>query len=111
MELPNADSAFIDDRKLTEYCLNPEHEEGKHKARVFASALGLTAESYFILKAAILKAVLSDNALFIRDISSGKLYQLDFEMSYFEKSALVRTGWIILKNEDFPRLTTCFVLT
>lgn len=26
--------------KLTGYCLNPEHPRGKHKARVFASALG-----------------------------------------------------------------------
>ncbi len=111
MQLPNATNAFVDDRKLTEYCLNPEHEEGKHKARVFASALGITSDIYFVLKAAVLDAVLSENALFLKELSAGNLYQVDFEMEYLGNSALVRTGWIILKNEDFPRLTTCFVLT
>ena len=110
MQLPNAINAFIDDRKLTEYCLNPEHEEGKHKARVFASALGITSEIYFVLKAAILDAVFSENALLIKELSCGKLYQVDFEMRYGDKFASVRSGWIILKDEDFPRLTTCFIL-
>ena len=40
--LPNPDRAVVDLAKLRDYCLNPQHEEGKHKARVFASALGLT---------------------------------------------------------------------
>lgn len=111
MQLPNAVNAFVDDRKLTEYCLNLEHEEGKHKARVFAAALGITSEIYIVLKSAIMDAILSEEALFIKELSSGKLYQVDFEMAYFDKSASVRSGWIILKNEDFPRLTTCFVLT
>lgn len=39
--LPNAGRAVVDIRKLRDYCLNPWHEDGKHKARVFASALGL----------------------------------------------------------------------
>ena len=111
MQLPNATNAFIDDRKLIEYCLNLEHEEGKHKARVFAAALGITTEIYFVLKSAILDAILSKDALFIKELSSGKLYQVDFELVYLDKSALIRSGWIILKNEDFPRLTTCFILT
>jgi hypothetical protein len=41
MKLPNAEKAFIDNKKLLDYCLNPLHEEGKHKARVFQSALGI----------------------------------------------------------------------
>lgn len=111
MQLPNATEAFIDDRKLLEYCLDFEHEEGKHKARVFASALGITAEIFYVLKEAIQVAALSEEVVFLRKLSSGNLYQLDFEMNYFGKSAVVRTGWIVLQDEDFPRLTTCFVLT
>ena len=42
--LPNGDRAVVDIAKLTDYCLNPQHEDGKHKARVFASALGLGRE-------------------------------------------------------------------
>lgn len=40
MKLPNADRAIVDVAKLRDYCLNPNHEEGKHKARVFAASLG-----------------------------------------------------------------------
>ncbi|WP_325758469.1 DUF6883 domain-containing protein [Acidithiobacillus ferriphilus] len=28
-----------------------------------------------------------------------------------EKSAIVRTGWIIRTGEDVPRLTSCYVMT
>jgi hypothetical protein len=39
MTIPHADRAVVDIRKLRDYCLNPLHDEGKHKARVFAAAL------------------------------------------------------------------------
>ena len=41
MQLPEADHAEIDLRKLREYCLNPAHPRGRHKARVFRAALGI----------------------------------------------------------------------
>jgi len=34
MLLRNAERAEVDIRKLTDYCLNPEHAEGKHKAPI-----------------------------------------------------------------------------
>jgi hypothetical protein len=43
MQLPNAERAVIDIVKLTDYYLSPDHPRGRHKARVFASALGMTA--------------------------------------------------------------------
>ncbi len=50
MKLPNGENAEILMQKLISYCLNPEHSSGKHKARVFASVLGITAENAEILK-------------------------------------------------------------
>ncbi len=44
MKIPNADQAFVDLRKLRDYCLNPEHPRGRHKARLFKGALGWTAD-------------------------------------------------------------------
>jgi Domain of unknown function (DUF4926) len=41
MKLPNAEAAFIDIRKLRDYSLNPDHDRGKHKARLFLATLGL----------------------------------------------------------------------
>ena len=42
MFVPNAERAAVDIRKLHDYCLNPLHDDGKHKARLFA-AVGVTA--------------------------------------------------------------------
>jgi len=44
MKTPNAELAAVDIRKLRDYCLNPIHDEGKHKARLFASVLGMTSD-------------------------------------------------------------------
>jgi hypothetical protein len=39
--LPNSDEAILELRKLEDYCLDPAHPRGRHKARVFRQALGL----------------------------------------------------------------------
>ncbi len=57
MFVPNSEKAVVDVRKLTDYCLNPEHEIGKHKARVFESALDLTVEDAEELRETLLVAV------------------------------------------------------
>jgi len=41
MLIPNAENAVVDIRKLRDYCLNPDHDEGKHKARLFSSILDI----------------------------------------------------------------------
>ncbi len=43
MKIPNAELAIVDIRKLRDYCLNPVHDEGNHKARLFIMALSMTA--------------------------------------------------------------------
>jgi hypothetical protein len=44
------------------YCLNSEHPRGKHKARVFATAFGFTAENANELRAALLAAAATADA-------------------------------------------------
>ena len=43
MRLPNGANAVVDIEKLRDYCLSAQHPEGRHKARVFLSVLGLTS--------------------------------------------------------------------
>jgi hypothetical protein len=50
MKLPNGDRAIVPLDKLEGYCLNIEHEQGKHKARVFRRALNLGVEDSKILR-------------------------------------------------------------
>ncbi len=57
MKLPNPDQAFVELKKLEEYCLSPTHLRGKHKAKVFKSALELTHENAEELKAKLLSII------------------------------------------------------
>jgi hypothetical protein len=57
VQLPNAHRAIVPIAKLRDYSLNPLHPEGKHKARVFKSALGFTASDAERLRGMILAAV------------------------------------------------------
>ena len=58
MKLPGAERAIVDIAKLRDYCLDPHHPRGRHKARVFASALGLTQADAEILREALLAGAL-----------------------------------------------------
>ena len=40
----------------------------------------------------------------------GRRYVIDFRMKGPVRSATVRSIWILRRNEDFPRLATCYVL-
>jgi len=109
-KVPNPENAIVEIRKLRDYCLSPEHPRGKHKARVFASALGLTAEDSEELRQALLSAAHSEEAAPTEKDEYGQRYMLDFEMSTVVGSATVRSGWIVRSGEDFPRFTSCWVL-
>ena len=110
MELPNADRAEVDLRKLREYCLSPTHPVGKHKAVVFRAALGMTTDDAEVFREKILRAAIEEEAVFERADEFGDRYRLDFEVMATSGGVLVRSAWIIRSGEDFPRLTTCFVL-
>ncbi len=54
--LPNPERAVVELVKLRDYCLDPDHEDGKHKARVFASALGIRQRDAEWLRDRLLEA-------------------------------------------------------
>ncbi len=110
MSLPNAEKAFIDIRKLEDYCLNPEHPTGKHKAHVFKKVLGLSASDAESLKEYILDMVQFAEAEVGQQDEYGQRDTVDFEVSTDMGTAIVRSAWIIRISEDFPRLTSCYVL-
>ena len=108
--LPNPDKAIINIDKLAGYCLNPEHQDGQHKARVFKSALNLGIEDVEVLRTALLKAVSDQMAIPTKPNAYGQKYIIDFEMNHSGKMAKVRSAWIVRNDEKFPRLVTCYVL-
>lgn len=62
MKLPSSERAIADLSKLLEYSLNASHFWGRHKARVFRSALGITAQHAQSLREAVLQAAIAGEA-------------------------------------------------
>lgn len=110
VRLPNGDRAVVAEDKLIEYCLNPAHPRGRNKARVFASALGITRQHAAILKSALLAAAAGREADLGESDPYGQRYTIDFPLAGPGGTATVRSGWIILAGDDIPRMTTCYVL-
>lgn len=110
MKLPNAELAIVDIRKLREYSLSLEHDTGKHKARVFRSALEITADDAEELRRVLLIIVKTHEAELGRRDEYGQRYRVDFMLEWKGKSARVRSGWIIEHDNDVPRLTSCYIL-
>ena len=110
MKLPNAERAVVDVRKLRQYCLNTDHPRGQHKARVFQSALGWTAEQAEDVRRRLLEAALMENVSFLGADDYGQRYALEFPAQGAGGVATVRSLWIIRYGEDFPRFASCYVL-
>lgn len=110
MKLPNAERAVVDIEKLRDYCLSSSHPRGRHKARVFVMALGIAADDAEELKQTILSAILTEEATPTERDEYGQRFVVDFSMRRQGKEAVVRSSWIVRRGEDFPRLTSCYVL-
>lgn len=111
MLLPFAERAYADESKFLDYCLNVNHPYGKHKARVFRSALGITATNWEVLRDSVLTAVLLNPASSEGRNNYGELYVVEFERTRFILSAMVRSSWIVHDGENFPRLTSCYIVS
>jgi hypothetical protein len=110
VKLPNGERAVIDIEKLRDYCLSPEHRRGCHKARVFKASLGMTQEHAGDLRNALLAAAINNDAVPEEHDKHGRRYVVDFKVTGPSGQAMVRSSWIIRREEDFPRLTSCYVL-
>lgn len=107
MKLPNGDRAELGN-KIEDYCLNPNHRKGQHKAKLFDNRLGITGNNAEILKSAIRQAAILENAVLRKTNEYGRHYNLKFRLETDTGSSLILTAWIIRTDEDFPRLTNCY---
>jgi hypothetical protein len=110
MRLPNGDRADLGN-KLEDYALNPLHPEGRHKARVFASVLGIGPGNSRLLCDAIRGAAASSTDVESRgDNGFGRVFVLKIPLETPAGRAVVLTAWVVRHGEDFPRLTTCYIV-
>ena len=109
MRLPNADRVVVDVARLRDYSLNPAHDKGRHKARVFAAAMGFTLADAERLRDMILAAVLTHEATQGATDDHGTRYRVDFEANGLRGPVTIRTAWHIDIGENIPRLVSCYV--
>jgi hypothetical protein len=108
MKLPNGEHAIIPMEKLIGYCLNSDHPSGKHKARVFASALGITVENADRLRELIADAAIEGEVIQQDSTEFGQLYKVDWKIPQ-QESVVLRTLWEISLHQTNPRLVSAFI--
>ena len=108
--LPNADQAILDIRKIENYCLNPLHPRGRHKARVFREALNLERGDAAWLRDVLLAATRSTAASTIAADTWGTHWRLDAAVTRQNKRAVIRSIRIVRTGESRPMFVTCRVL-
>lgn len=99
----------VDIRKPSEYCLNPEHPVGKHKARVFTASLGIGRNQAAWLKQEILKQI--ENATLQKEFEDeyGVRNSAVIPLEIDGKQASLKTIWIIRSDKNIAELLTCFI--
>jgi hypothetical protein len=90
--------------------LNPEHDQGKHKAYLFSSLLGMTANDAEELRQILLAMIKIHEVQLGYCDEFGQRYTLDFQLEWQNRKASIRSSWIIEHNSEIPRLTTCYPL-
>jgi hypothetical protein len=109
MLLPNGERAVVDIEKLRDYCLNPLHVKGKHKARVFRAALGMTEADAERLREILLDVARKHEARPSVPNDYGERFVIEFQMPGARGGVTILSSWIIRRGEDFPRLTSCYI--
>jgi len=107
MKLPNGASAVVDLEKLQDYCLSSQHPEGRHKARVFLSTLGMTSADAGKLREILLSAAALNNDV---SMTGADKYGCRYSLDGVAVKHFVRSAWIIKTGEESPRLVSCYVL-
>jgi hypothetical protein len=110
MKLPNGENAIIDPRKLMDYSLSLDHDDGKHKAWLFQHLVGIAKDNAHLLLDVLKEVARESEAIVAKTDKYGQRYVLDFEFTGPAGTAMIRSAWIIRTGEELPRLVTCYVL-
>jgi len=109
MRLPGSRRAVIATQKLVGYALDARHPRGRHKARVFAAALGIGGEDWEYLRAQILAGVVDAPVRGTRVTPFGLLYEVVVLVDGLNgATSPVATVWLV-DGDLPPRLVSTWV--
>lgn len=110
VRLPRARDATIPTAKLIGYALSTTHERGRHKARVSASALGITADDWRYLHDQILTALSEGEVRSTYVTPFGIAYEVIVMIDGLNgRTVPVVTTWMVSAAAAAPRLTSTWV--
>ena len=109
MLLPAGAQAIVDDAKLLDYVLNPEHPIGRHHAALFEHLLGITRLNSGVLKDQLLRAAATVAVEAGRPSPFGEKFEMRFPVHGPAGSRQVLAVWIREYGFAPPRLITCYV--
>lgn len=110
--LPRCSNAVAPPDKFDLYCLNPKHPLGRHKAKVFQSALGFGPDDGGALRTAIIEGLQESPVVDIDDERRPGVWECTVDIAVNGPNgqrAVVRTIWEATKAPKVPRLLTLFV--
>ena len=107
-KLPSAADAIIPREKVVNYLLSTSHPVGRSKA-VYFGALGFDEAQPEVFEAALLQHATSAMVIEQEANEFGEKFVLEGGLDGPKGNASrVRSVWIILKEEDTPRLVTAY---
>jgi len=102
-KIPNADRAYVERPKITEYLLIDEP-----KSRFF-SAFGFTIEDWQALAGALISHAMSNDYVRIREAPFGRLYAVEGPLVAPDgRRPSVRTVWNLSEEDAAPRFITAY---
>ena len=109
MLLPAGEQAVVEDAKLLDYVLNPEHPVGRHHAGLFERLLGITRVNYEVLKEQLLQAAVSLEVEPGRPSPFGEKFEMRCPVRGPLGTRAVLAVWMREEGQASPRLITCSV--
>lgn len=110
MQLPNADRAIVDEKKIVEYLLSPSHPDGREKAKFFA-AFGFSLHHWRVLASALGQQCRRHPVAKAVESPHGIRYSVDGSIETPSgKKPTIRTVWIVESGRETPRLITAHPL-
>lgn len=109
--LPHFEQAVIAIEKLEKYALNSEHPQGKHKARVFQSMLGIELRHTSVLAELIRNSLLRAPAEKSEITEYGERWTTWHEIIGLNgQSAIVTVAWMFKRNApEIPVFISCYI--
>jgi hypothetical protein len=107
--VPRAAEAVLPEDKLAGYALDPAHPRGRHKARVFSSALGIEQENWRYLRDQLADGIVGAAVEGMRITPFGLLYETVVLVDGLNGATVPVAAIWIIEGEQPPRLVSTWV--